>query len=78
MTEQELRDYVHMRSVEYCGETALKYYAQIVLLDEDTLALRILQMDHKTVAYNWKIATYTQALSVLAWADNGGNWTEEE
>jgi hypothetical protein len=79
MSEQELRDYVKSWTFTFgtcvnVGKNAA-YDAHVVALDNDTLAMRILRNGRGVSA--WGIYTYARAVSVLAWAESGGNWKEE-
>jgi len=77
MIEQELRDYVSEEALAgWCRIEDSDFVMQIVALDTDTLAMRIVCAG-RTVSV-WGIYTYARAASVLAWAYAGGNWKESE
>ena len=80
MGEQELRDYIKAWTFTFgscvnVGKNAA-YDAHVVALDDDTVAIRILH--DRIVAYNWCVCTYGGAVSLLKWADAGGNWKKDE
>ena len=74
MSEQELRDFLDMepKLLEYSGEIGSTpiFYAQFAPLDAETVAMRILHDDHETAAYDWRICTYSTAVSILALAES--------
>jgi hypothetical protein len=88
MSEQELRDYVKAWTgtfKQYGGtcHVGKGYDAQIITLDADTVAVRIMRYTDDgsgmrfprptEVAKAWTIASYQVATELLQWADAGGN-----
>lgn len=73
MSEQELRDFVDMepRLLEYSGAIGgtPQYYAQFAVLDDETIAVRILCADHETVASGWAVCGHGHAANILRWAE---------
>lgn len=74
MSEQELRDF--MRGHAERSVTGNGYTALIRVMDAETIAVRIIR-DNDVVRWGL-FYSYEQAANVLAWAESGGNWKDEE
>lgn len=78
MTEQELRERMGSPGPRLELLEREEYVAILVLLDDETLAIRIFYVNKPSntydVVYDWRVVPFNLAVSILAWADNGGNW----